>query len=153
MGDVAKAAGVGHSIEFRGKKYELKPETPEMIGRFEVWLEGRALAAAKRIGRQLSPAEARQLMRDTARDVACDVYGYGSEQYAESSRKMAGFRHRLLLSIQAGDPSADEALIAAMTDDKNDPETFAECVRLMNLRDGTTGGDDDASNDPGDGGE
>lgn len=153
MGDVAKAAGVGHSIKFRGQSYELKPETPEMVGRFEVWLEGQAWAAAKRAAKHLKPAEHAQLLRDTGRDIAAGVYSYGSEPYASAMRTMAGFRERLWLAIQAGDPSVDEALIAAMTDDKTERATFAEAVRLMALRDAPVGGSDDAGDDAGPGGE
>jgi hypothetical protein len=147
VGDVAKAAGVGHSIKFRGKAYELKPETPEMIGRVEVWLEGQAWASAKRAARFLKPAEHAALLRDTGRDIAAGVYSYGSQYYATATRTMAGFRERLLLAIRAGDPSADEELVAAMTDDKAEREAFAEAVRLMNLRDGVAVANEDEGDD------
>jgi hypothetical protein len=156
VGDVAKAAGVGHSLKFRGKSYELKPETPEMVGRFEVWIEDGAWSAAKRAAKRFkNRAEYDAYLREERRDIASGTYSYGSEYYGRASRTMAGFRQRLYLALHAGDPDVTEELVAAMTDEKGDPAAFAEAVRLMSLRDGAfaDGGEDEAGDDAGAGGE
>lgn len=121
MGDTAKAAGVGPTIEWKGRDYRFSTITPVVIGRFEVWLEDCGWNATARYALNHSPAETKRQEDAHRRDCATDVYSHGSEYFQRGSVTINGLKQVTLICLQEGnpgDPSVNAELVESMFKEK-----------------------------------
>lgn len=118
MGEVAKALGVGPELTCKGKSYRLSPLTFEMQAQFEVWLEKRAVEAAKRAARYFTPAEAKEMMAQTMRDIAAGVYSFGGKVCADAAGSLHGLKFLVYLSLLPENPDVTEALVDELFEEK-----------------------------------
>jgi hypothetical protein len=146
MGLVNKALGGGATFDYKGKSYTLSAWTYEVQAEFERYLEGRAVAAAQRLGRFLSPAQAESMMDKVLRDVAAGVYTFGTETVAQSLKSVGHLKMLTWIMLKGNHPE--------ITKDQSDEMVDAQLgevidtVNRMNADPNSEGSTPEASQPP-----
>jgi hypothetical protein len=139
MADTARAAGIGPEIQYQGHVYRFKPVTPEMIGRYETWLERRAFEAVKRQERWMPPADYAAQLAGVRQDCAADVYAFGGEAFGKSSVSVPGLKYAAYLSLRAGqdatpDPDGPPPVTERLASELFDAERDQVLAHLFTIR-------------------
>ena len=128
MGDTSRALGIGSSLVFNGKTYQVAPLTIDGRAYFETWLERRALAAVNRVNYD-DEAEKSSDKAAVYRDIASGVYSFGSSAFVKAAKSLPGQKQLLYLMMEAGNPGngdVDEHLV-----DKIFEEALEEAMEAM----------------------
>lgn len=99
MGEAARAAGIGHEIELRGRKFRVSEKTPEWVGLMEMWLQSQAWDALERMrGIWTVPVFNERSDRLLA-EITAGAYSWGSVAMARAMSHLAGMKEGMYLAI------------------------------------------------------
>lgn len=114
MATIADLLGLGGSITFADKKYELRKPSITEEARFSRRLEDRALDAVARA--KVPPEEADALRRAVMRDIAAGHWEVDSAGYVEALRTPDGMGYMLHLILSRDHPEVTEEVGRAMVE-------------------------------------
>ena len=104
MGEISRALAQGTEFTFDNRTYVLSPWTYEIQGKFERYIEGQAIDAARRLGARCTPEERKEMMAQVSRDVVAGLYTFGSSLVLESLQVPQHVQYLFFLGLKKNHP-------------------------------------------------
>jgi hypothetical protein len=130
MGQLADALGIGASISYNGKTYQIAPWTFEIQGKYERYLEEQAILAVRRNKHMLPEDEYGSALKGVMQDIAAGEYSFGSDLLARSLKKLPHITYLIYLCLEVNHPDISLKLVQDMVKEKI--EEFIEKMDLLN---------------------
>ena len=108
------AAGLGPQVEHGGTVYQFSVLDGIGYALYQAWLERQAVRAVRAQRDYLPDAEYRVERAEVNRDIAAQVYAFGSERFTQSLRSLPGLKEVCRLALQKRHPGADDELVDAL---------------------------------------
>ncbi len=114
MGVTSQLLAQGSTFSYKDKEYTVSPNTLQVQGLFEQYLEDQAMEKYRRLAKKMSEAEAEASLKSVIRDAAVGHYTFGSPAVGDALQSPRHLKYLFFLCLKKNHPEVSRELVEEM---------------------------------------